>query len=64
VEIIWLFTQGGPGTSTTTLPIMIYQKSYLTQRTAEAAVLSVLMAIVLIVVSILYFRLSPEEETQ
>lgn len=61
-EFIWLFTQGGPGTSTTTLPILVYQKAFMTWRTSEGAVISILMGIFLVVVLFLYFRLTPEEE--
>ena len=61
-EFIWLFTQGGPGTATTTLPILVYQKVFMTWRTSEGAVVSLLMGILLVVVLLLYFRLTPEEE--
>lgn len=60
VSTIWLLTAGGPGTATTTLPILIYQKAYLTWRVSEAAVLSVMMAVLLGVVAAIYFKFSPE----
>lgn len=62
VALIWLFTRGGPGEATTTLPILIYQKAYLTWRSSEAAVLSVLMALLLAIVAWAYLRLRPMEE--
>lgn len=62
VALVWLFTRGGPGVATTTLPVLIYQKAYLSWRTSEAAVLSVLMALVLMAVAWLYFRLSADED--
>ena len=62
VALIWLFTRGGPGDATTTLPILIYQKAYLTWRSSEAAVLSVLMALLLALVAWAYLRLRPMEE--
>lgn len=61
-EFIWLFTQGGPGTATTTLPILVYQKAFLTWRTSEGAVISILMGLFLVAVLFLYFKLTPEEE--
>ncbi len=62
VAIVWLFTRGGPSDATTTLPVLIYQKAYLSFRTSEAAVLSVVMALLLGGVAWLYFRMQPAEE--
>lgn len=60
--LIWLFTQGGPGTTTTTLPILIYTKAFNTWRASEGAVISFLMGIVLVIVLVLYFRFASKEE--
>lgn len=64
VAIIWLFTRGGPGDATMTLPLLIYQKAYMTWRSSEAAVLSVIMAIILAIVAAIYFRINPDEEIE
>lgn len=62
VALIWLLTRGGPSEATTTLPVLVYQKAYLTWRTSQAAVLSVLMAVLLAGVAWIYFRVRPLEE--
>ena len=63
-DLIWLITQGGPGSATQTLPVLIYRRAFKTFRLGEASAISVTVAIILVVLGILYFKhFSPKEET-
>jgi len=64
LAIVYIFTGGGPGEATLTLPMLLYEKAYLTWRPSEAAVLTVLMGIVLLIFTIVYFRVRPGEEKE
>jgi multiple sugar transport system permease protein len=55
-DLIWLTTQGGPGSATQTLPILIYRTAFKTFRLGEASAISITIAIILILIGILYFR--------
>lgn len=55
-DMIWLTTQGGPGSATQTLPVLIYRTAFKTFRLGEASAISVSIAIILIVLGIMYFR--------
>lgn len=64
-DIIWVLTEGGPGSSTTTAPIHVYQVAFDTTNLGEAAALSTALFGMLVVGAILYFYfLSPEEEVR
>ncbi|MCX6090665.1 MAG: sugar ABC transporter permease [Atribacterota bacterium] len=63
-DFIWLTTQGGPGTATQTLPVLIYRTAFKTFRLGEASAMSVFIAIFLIILGILYFKvLTPPEKS-
>lgn len=55
-DLPWLLTQGGPGESTTTLPILIYRSAFNSFRMSQAAGLSVIMFILLGVFAIIFFK--------
>ena len=62
-DLIWLTTQGGPGSATQTLPVLIYRTAFKTFRLGEASAISITIAIILIIIGILYFKyLSPKSE--
>lgn len=62
-DLIWLTTQGGPGTATQTLPVLIYRTAFKTFRLGEASAISVTIAVILIIIGILYFMyLTPKGE--
>ena len=62
-DLIWLTTQGGPGSATQTLPVLIYRTAFKTFRLGEASAISITVAIILIIIGILYFKyLSPKSE--
>lgn len=64
-DIIWVLTEGGPGSSTTTAPIHVYQVAFNSTNLGEAAALSTALFGMLVVGAILYFYiLSPEEEVR
>ncbi|AQL44675.1 sugar ABC transporter permease (plasmid) [Halorientalis sp. IM1011] len=64
-DIIWVLTEGGPGSSTTTAPIYVYQVAFNSTNLGEAAALSTALFGMLVVGAILYFYvLSPEEEVR
>jgi multiple sugar transport system permease protein len=61
-DLIWLTTQGGPGTTTQTLPVLIYRTAFKTFRLGEASASAVILAIFLIIFGIFYFKyLTPRE---
>jgi len=61
-DLIWLTTQGGPGTITQTLPVLIYRTAFKTFRLGEASAMSVTVAILLIIIGVFYFKyLTPKE---
>lgn len=64
-DIIWVLTEGGPGSSTTTAPIHVYQVAFDSTNLGEAAALSTALFGMLVVGAMLYFYfLSPEEEVR
>jgi len=61
-DLIWLTTQGGPGSITQTLPVLIYRTAFKTFRLGEASAMSVTVAVLLVVIGIFYFKyLTPKE---
>ncbi|MEW6046766.1 MAG: sugar ABC transporter permease [Bacillota bacterium] len=58
-DVIWLFTKGGPSDGTTTLPVYIYQTAFTAFSMGEAAAVSVLMAIMLLALGLLYVKYVP-----
>jgi ABC-type sugar transport system permease subunit len=61
-DLIWLTTQGGPGSLTQTLPVLIYRTAFKTFRLGEASAMSVTVAVLLVVIGIFYFKyLTPKE---
>jgi multiple sugar transport system permease protein len=55
-DLIWLTTQGGPGSATQTLPILIYRTAFKTFRLGEASAISIAIAVILVVIGALYFK--------
>lgn len=64
-DIIWVLTEGGPGSSTTTAPIHVYEVAFNSSSLGRSSALSTVLFITLIIGAILYFYfLSPEEEVR
>lgn len=62
-DLIWLTTQGGPGDATQTLPVLIYRTAFKTMRLGEASAISVIVAVVLAIIGVIYFlKLTPKED--
>ena len=62
-DIVWLVTQGGPGSATTTLPVLIYQTAFKAYRLSDAAAMSVIATVLLMGFALAATRaLAPREE--
>jgi ABC-type sugar transport system permease subunit len=60
-----MFTRGGPLSSTTTLPVFIYNKAFIARELGEASAAAVLLFLILVVFAIVYFvTLRPSEEIE
>jgi multiple sugar transport system permease protein len=55
-DIIWLLTSGGPGSATTTVPVLIYQTAFKAYRLSEAAAMSVVATVLLMGFALLAVR--------
>jgi multiple sugar transport system permease protein len=55
-SMVWVMTNGGPGVSSTTLPVMIYRQAFVDFNVGLASALSVLLFAVLLVFSYYYIR--------
>jgi multiple sugar transport system permease protein len=56
-DIIWLGTQGGPGTATETLPVMAYRITFIELSLGEGAAVAFVTCLVLVIGTLVYFRL-------
>ena len=56
-EIIWLVTQGGPGTTSVTPAINLYQDAFVSQNVGAAAAMGVVMLLASLVVTLVIVRL-------
>jgi multiple sugar transport system permease protein len=62
-DVIWLLTGGGPSQATTTLPVLIYDTAFKRYRLSQAAAMSVITGVILVVFAALFIRfLSPPPE--
>ncbi len=55
-DIIWLMTAGGPGSSTETLPVLVYEVAFKRYEISQAAAMSVIMAILLMSFAIVFIK--------
>jgi multiple sugar transport system permease protein len=63
VDSIFLVTKGGPADSTTTAPVLIYNKAFSEFQASDAAAISVITIVLLAAVAFFYIRLAqPKEE--
>lgn len=59
---IWVMTAGGPGTATTTLPIMAYDSAFKTSQVGMGTAVSTILLVLGALMSIIYIKmLKPEE---
>jgi multiple sugar transport system permease protein len=59
-DIIWLTTKGGPIDTTTTLPVSIYIRAFQQFKLGEASAISVTLALILLIFSVVYIRFAPK----
>jgi multiple sugar transport system permease protein len=55
-DIIWLVTQGGPGTATEILNVYLYRVAFVFLKGGEAAALGLILLVITIVTALLLFR--------
>lgn len=55
-DLIWLTTQGGPGTATQTLPVLVYRTAFKVFRLGEGSAISVFIVLILLTIGILYLK--------
>lgn len=61
-DIVYLLTGGGPANTTRTLPIFAYNTGFGTMQLGKAAAISILMMILLVIVSSLFFKFLNKRE--
>jgi len=62
-DVIWLLTGGGPSNATTTLPVLIYDTAFTKYRLSQAAAISVVAGLLLLIFAVLFIRLmAPKQE--
>jgi multiple sugar transport system permease protein len=62
-DVIWLLTGGGPSGATTTLPVLIYETAFTKYRLSQAAAISVVSGLILVVFATLFIRfMAPKHE--
>jgi len=55
-SMVWVMTKGGPGVSSSTLPVMIYRTAFVDFQVGLASALSMLLFVVLLVFSYYYIK--------
>ncbi len=61
-DLVWITTQGGPGTSTTTPALLLYRKAFLNPDVGMAAAIGIVIAAVCLLVALFINRLSDEKD--
>lgn len=61
-DLVWITTQGGPGSSTTTPALILYRKAFLNPDVGMAAAIGIVIAIVCLGVALVITRLSEEKD--
>jgi multiple sugar transport system permease protein len=57
-DIIFLLTGGGPASATTTMPLLIYDTAFKGYRLSQAAAMSVVTGIILLVLALIFIRVA------
>ncbi|GAA3112061.1 ABC transporter permease subunit [Kribbella aluminosa] len=60
-DLVWVTTQGGPGTSTITPALLLYRKAFLNPDVGMAAAIGIVLAIICLLVALVITRLSEEK---
>lgn len=62
-DVIWLLTGGGPSNATTTLPVLIYDTAFTKYRLSQAAAISVVAGLLLLLFAAVFIRfMAPKQE--
>jgi raffinose/stachyose/melibiose transport system permease protein len=61
-DLVWITTQGGPGSSTTTPALLLYRKAFLNPDVGMAAAIGIVVALICLVIALIVNRLSEERE--
>lgn len=59
--LIYMMTNGGPGTSTLTLPIFMYRQAFVSQQLGYGTAISMLLLVIGIVLSVVYTRVMRDD---
>ncbi len=63
VDLIWLLTEGGPGSVTQTVPILIYRTAFKLFNMGSASAMAVVVSLFLILLGVLFFKVfQPKDE--
>lgn len=57
-DLVWLTTQGGPGTSTVTPAVLLYRRAFQNPDVGAAAAIGVVMAVFCLIIAVLIQRIS------
>jgi len=60
--LIYIMTGGGPGTSTTTLPVFMYKQAFVSFQLGYGTAISMLILVIGIILSVLYTRLNAKNK--
>lgn len=55
-DLVWITTQGGPGTATTTPALLLYQKAFENPNVGQAAAIGVVMALMCLAIALIITR--------
>jgi raffinose/stachyose/melibiose transport system permease protein len=61
-DIVWLTTRGGPGTSTVTPTIVLYQRAFADPDVGAASAIGVILAVVSLVIALIVVKLSEDNK--
>jgi raffinose/stachyose/melibiose transport system permease protein len=61
-DLVWITTQGGPGTSTTTPALLLYRKAFVNPDVGMAAAIGVVVALLCLAIALVITKVSEERE--
>jgi raffinose/stachyose/melibiose transport system permease protein len=61
-DIVWLTTRGGPGTSTITPTIVLYERAFAAPDVGAASAIGVILAVVSLVIALIVVKLSEDDK--
>jgi raffinose/stachyose/melibiose transport system permease protein len=60
-DLVWITTQGGPGTATTTPALLLYQMAFENPNVGMAAAIGVVLAVICLLIALAINRFSEEK---